>query len=710
MAFIEIENITERYELAIERIKEIEREDVLSEPLLSYFQKVSSFIVYLSEILEHSTNGGIEKMSLEELQIENRKIYEDIIPENYEKSYANPEYITSVIKNSASIILGADDLEDKKIKDDITLLSQMLCFVYTEIRGLIPFAYEGNRQLFTLYIELFLEVYSICLMAKQDDTPVNVAELHDTIYWFESDNCDIVIPEKLYRTLDPRYSFARDIVMNADINNERYLYLYGEYITEDEIGTMKYLSSLPEETIALMADTFTEGYRIGFVKEGKPLDKKITANIRYSLGYERVIRKAIENFKKMGLDSVIYRAATLSLDKNGQNKIGFIGGNPNRQYDFDHKDDEALYIDADFVTRKVDVLASTYEKMKKLANGHAGPACHEVFGEVPFTPESKITAVTYNDKTRKMSVDYKSRASQIINEYIIGEERSFTIIAYPVPSIGEQFEKIFEETIKLNTLDYKLYENIQSDMINVLDKADYCLVKGTGDNETNLTINLCKLNNPDKETKFENCVADVNIPVGEVFTSPVLKGTNGVLHVTKVYLNELLYKDFKLTIEDGVITDYSCANFDDEAKNKKYIKDNFLFNHETLPIGEFAIGTNTVAYKMARQFGIEGRLPILIGEKTGPHFAFGDTCYSHSEDVKVYNPDGKEIIARDNEISVKRKTDPKAAYFQCHTDVTIPYDELGSITCVCGDEIIPVFDDGRFVIKGCEELNKPLIQ
>ena len=33
-----------------------------------------------------------------------------------------------------------------------------------------------------------------------------------------------------------------------------------------------------------------------------------------------------------------------------------------------------------------------------------------------------------------------------------------------------------------------------------------------------------KINNPDKETVFENCLADVNIPLGEVFTSPVLKG------------------------------------------------------------------------------------------------------------------------------------------------------------------------------------------
>ena len=71
-------------------------------------------------------------------------------------------------------------------------------------------------------------------------------------------------------------------------------------------------------------------------------------------------------------------------------------------------------------------------------------------------------------------------------------------------------------------------------------------------------------------------------------------------------------------------------------------------------MGEFAIGTNTTAYRMGRMYEIEDRLPILIAEKTGPHFAFGDTCYSLAEYVAVYNPDGKEIIARDNSVSIRR--------------------------------------------------------
>ena len=104
---------------------------------------------------------------------------------------------------------------------------------------------------------------------------------------------------------------------------------------------------------------------------------------------------------------------------------------------------------------------------------------------------------------------------------------------------------------------------------------------------------------------------------------------------------------------------------------------------------------------------MEDKFPILIAEKMGPHFAVGDTCYSHAEEIKVYNPDGKEIIARDNEVSLLRDTKPGKAYFNCHTDITIPYDELGELTAVCADGTrIPIILDGRFVLPGTEALNE----
>ena len=99
-------------------------------------------------------------------------------------------------------------------------------------------------------------------------------------------------------------------------------------------------------------------------------------------------------------------------------------------------------------------------------------------------------------------------------------------------------------------------------------------------------------------------------------------------------------------------------------------------------------------------------MPILIAEKMGPHFAVGDTCYSWEEDVVTYNPDGKKIIAKENERSAVRREDVEQAYFNCHTDITIPYDEIQEIAVIHEDgSRTPLIYDGRFVLPGTEELN-----
>ena len=155
------------------------------------------------------------------------------------------------------------------------------------------------------------------------------------------------------------------------------------------------------------------------------------------------------------------------------------------------------------------------------------------------------------------------------------------------------------------------------------------------------------------------------------------------------------------------VTDYGCNNFASPEENRRYIKDNLLFHHDRLPLGEFAIGTNTTAFAVARKYGIEAKLPILIAEKTGPHFALGDTCYSHEEEVRSFNPDDKEIVAKENEVSALRDTDVSKAYFQCHTDITIPYDELGELSVLTSTgEKYAIIQNGQFVLPGCEELNR----
>ncbi len=677
----------ERYILALQRIKELPDASVCDEAVRKYFRKMSEFVMLMDRTWEAVEGGGLRRMNLEQLQEMNRELYEDILPQNYGNSYANPDYAICCLNESTGRILS---------------------FVYSELRGMIPAAFEQNRFDMVIRMELLLEIYQAFVCTEQDGGKENAGEaLRQIIYWYVSDYFEQETYERTAQLVDAGRDFARRIIMESDLEDLRYLYYFGEYITESELETAKHLNAMPEEKIRLMADTYTEGYRIGFEVTNKDISIKKTVNIRYYLGFERMIRQAVLNFGQIGLQATIYRAGTNIFQGRSVNKNGFFGANPNKQFDYDHKEDQALILDKQLVERKLEALHNVYEQWKDKMAVFGGPAVVEIFGEKPFVPQTKKAACRLSEKQQKLSVEYAGRAGALQNEYIRGEERSFTIIAFPVPDIGDSYKEIFDDIVKINTLDYQLYRGIQQTIIDTLDKGVTVRVKGCGKNRTDLTVKLHELKNPAKETNFENCVADVNIPVGEVFTSPLLKGTNGILHVTKVFLNELEYRDIWLKFEDGMVADYGCSNFPTEEENRKYIKDNVLFHHETLPIGEFAIGTNTVAYVTARKYGIEDKMPILIAEKTGPHFAVGDTCYSHAENVVVYNPDGKEIIAKDNEVSVLRDTDVSKAYFQCHTDITIPYDELGELSVVTGqDESICIIRNGQFVLDGCEELNK----
>lgn len=675
----------ERYYLTLERIMKITEENTVKEPYQSYFRHVAEFLLRIHDIKDSRHTSARASMTKERLEEEMQMLYYDVLPQNYETSYANPEYAVRELGEELGAFLSA---------------------LYTELRGDIGYVYEERYDYIVIGNELFIEIYN---KFEEEETP-SPESLKEIFYWYASDYCDVYAADRVVEQIDPEaYDFAVKRIMESDLTDLRYLYRFGEYVSENELKTAEYLNSLPQETIDKMADTYTEGFRVGFINTGKDLSKKSVVNIRYVLGFERVVRKAIQNFEKMGLKPTIYRAASSVITRPRLGKNGFYGGIPNKQYDYDHKDDLGLVLDKQFMERKLEVMRTVLEKNKELAGSFAGPAVMEVFGEKPFAPVTKPEAVTFSKKQEELLLIMNSRAGQITNQYIKGEERSFTIISWPLPEIGKNYPEIFDEVIRINTLDANVYEKVQQTLIDALDQGEYVRILGKGANKTDLKVSLCRLKNPEKETIFENCVADVNIPVGEVFTSPMLEGTEGVLYVSKVYLNELQYRDLEIHFKEGKTTEYTCSNFESEEENKKYICDNIMHNHESLPLGEFAIGTNTTAYMAAKKYDIADKLPILIAEKMGPHFAVGDTCYSWAEDNVVYNPNGKEIIAKENSVSACRKENPEQAYFQCHTDITIPYEELGKISVfTCEGKEIVLIENGRFTLPGTEILNEPL--
>ncbi len=679
----------ERYELAAERVRGIKWETngggyVVAEQMRDYFAKVSSYLVQMMDTYEAVDTGSFYELSLEELQQRNRELYQDILPENYDTSYANPAYAAEKLGNE---------------------FGRYLCALYGELREILVYVFEKRLFFLVTGLELFIEIYDL-----MEDENCEPHEVRNAIYYYVSDYADMTIADRTEMMLDPEHCFARSLIETADLDDLRYLYYFGEYIGDNEIGTACHLGEMEEARIEEMASTYTEGYRNGFALYRINLSCKKTVNIRYRLGFERMIRAAVRQFRRMGLETTMYRAVGNLIYRNGRGiKVGYSSGGANPQYDYDHRFDEALIFGKALADRKLAQQRCAYEECRELAAAFAGPAVIEVFGEDPFVPVAKKQAAAYTEKQRKQKLEYQSAASLLSNEFIPGDQVSFTIIAYPVPEIGRDYGEIFDETVRVNTLDSTQYGVIQQKLIDALDQGEYVTVTGRGDNRTSLTVALHPLEDPEHQTDFENCLADVNIPLGEVFTSPKLEGTHGTLHVTEVYLNELKYENLTLEIKDGTVADYICTNFGTEQENKAYIEENLLFQHPTLPMGEFAIGTNTTAYAMGQKYGISHLLPILIAEKTGPHFAFGDTCFSHEEELVTYNPDGKQMMAKENRFSAMRHTEPSKAYFNCHTDVTIPYHELGDIIVHCRDgrEIV-LIQKGRFVLEGTEELNRVL--
>jgi len=694
----EYEDIEDRYELMVERIRSIIKEETVELRYRDYFVKTGEFLLQLDKVIE-KVKSGIplsENCTADELQQLNAALYQDVMPENYGTSYCNYEYTRQMFGEK----IAKNEIEDTDRRE--YSFADYLTFLCYEFHGLIAAAFEGRIVDLTIWFELFVEIYGIF------EDALSVKAVKDAIYYFEHDYAEFFMDYRVREKLDPILSFATDIVMKCEDRDNSYLYEYGEYIGKNELETEAFLRKMSSEKVASIARTYTEGFRQGFVAAGIDMSKKKHVNIRYSVGMERIVKAAILQFRGMGLEPLCFRYDTNRINRTRMNRIGYVGTPVNKQMDYDHQMDQALFLDRKLMERKLEVMRGAYEKYRYEASVYAGPACIEIFGETPFEPMSKPGQLTLSKKQQELGVEYTNELSQIVNEYIPGDEYSFTIIAYPMPEIGDDYEEIFEQIIRINNLESDVYRPVHQTIIDELDQAEWVHVIGQNGNKTDMKVSMHVLEHPETETNFENCLADVNIPLGEVFTSPKLTGTHGVLNVSEVYLNDLKYVDLKLTFEDGKIKTYTCKNFDREEDNVKFVKDNLLGGRETLPIGEFAIGTNTTAYVLANKYNMVYKLPILIVEKMGPHFAVGDTCYSWSEENILHNPDGKEIVAKDNECSILRKTDISKAYFNCHTDITIPYDEIGGIYSVHADGTrVAIIENGRFILPGTEMLNEP---
>lgn len=612
----------------------------------------------------------LKKTSLKELEALYEDVYSTFTPGiNYDNSIQNPDYTHK--------LYGAE-------------IGPFLSAICSNAGAIRHSGIDGNYVSVRYSLDLFFALWNS--PAKSDyNALLNIyKQEHLKIH-------ELLVQASYIRRFSPQNDYFYKIVHDADLDDIRYMYRYCAYLSKYDMEMAEFIAAYPPQELAAIARFVVKSWVDGFVRAKKDYKKKKYANLIIPIGMEALGRLIIDELEAIGITALVPQLQ---------------GSGFNRQYPYDHRYDSALMLDRDFVDKSLQIGKNTLEEIKDIVAQQAGPIYVELFGETPFSPINKSTTLKLSEEQQQLMREYQARSGQLYYTYYKREEASFTIIAFPSTEIGDKFPEIFADTLRINLLDSKRYATIQQKIIDVLDTAEYVHVKGKGTNETDIKVQMHHLKDPTRETLFENCVADVNIPVGEVFTSPVLKGTTGILHVEDIYLGSLRYFNLKIEFEDGWVKNYSCTNYDNPEESRQYVFENLLFPHKSLPIGEFAIGTNTSAYQMAKKYDIMSLLPILIIEKMGPHFAIGDTCFSHEEDSEHPSfVNGKEMIAVDNEQSAKRKDDPVNAYLMHHTDITLPYEMLEFICAVSHDgKHSDIIRNGRFVIPGTEELNIPLIE
>ena len=209
---IDMNIIEERLSLIFDRINSADVKTEVPEKFAEYCEKAFAFMKLMRESYDKIQEGFLQKASLDELRSMNHEIYQELLGQNYETSYANPAY--------ACEKLGLN-------------MGRMLSFLYTELRAMIPFVYEGMLEEMVIRMELFMEIYQSLVTAREEglEDP-DEKELRESLYWFVSDYSDTSAEWRVRTQVNPECDFATKIVMNSDLSDVRYLYQYGEYITE----------------------------------------------------------------------------------------------------------------------------------------------------------------------------------------------------------------------------------------------------------------------------------------------------------------------------------------------------------------------------------------------------------------------------------------------------------------------------------------------
>ncbi|MDF2822026.1 MAG: hypothetical protein K0R15_2474 [Clostridiales bacterium] len=180
---------------------------------------------------------------------------------------------------------------------------------------------------------------------------------------------------------------------------------------------------------------------------------------------------------------------------------------------------------------------------------------------------------------------YDSLYGTPVHHEIRVPKTKWVVLRYPNSSMAqlanvstEQFEDFYFDVCNL---DYSKMDKAMDPLKELMEKTDKVRIVGPG---TDLSFSI-------KDIPVIKCSGQMNIPDGEIYTSPVKTSVNGKLaYNTPAVYQGFTYENICLEFKDGKIIDAT-------ANDTERITDVFNTDEGARYIGEFAIGVNPYVLK-----------------------------------------------------------------------------------------------------------------